>query len=286
MGLPTVSIVTISFNQGKFLEQAMDSVLRQDYPAIEYILVDPGSTDGSRDIIERYRNGPGGRRIAAVIYRSDIGPADGLNHGFAAASGNLFAYLNADDMLLPGAVSRAVRALLDTQLAVVHGDGYFIDAGGRVLRRCFSNEYSVRNYVLGGAVVMQQSSFWRREWHERVGGFNPENRTWWDGEFFFKIAAAGGRLRHVREYWSCFRIHPASITGSGRNNADYVADQRKVLLPHLKVYRERYGRLLPLFALWARAIKYIGDPRMVALRLMEATFRQYLLPDPALNDRN
>ena len=77
--MPRVSIVTISFNQEKFLERTIRSVLAQDYPEIEYIVVDPGSTDGSRDIIERYRD-----RIAHVIFEPDKGPSDGLNKGFAA----------------------------------------------------------------------------------------------------------------------------------------------------------------------------------------------------------
>src|ERR1700761_7428026 len=100
-----VSIVTISFNQGAFLESAIRSVLEQDYGDIEYIVVDPGSTDGSREILERYRD-----RITKLILDPDDGPADGLNHGLAAATGEIFAYINADDMLLPGAVREAIGA--------------------------------------------------------------------------------------------------------------------------------------------------------------------------------
>src|SRR6202171_6644991 len=101
-----VSIVTISFNQAPFLERAIRSVVEQDYPDIEYIVVDPGSTDGSRDIIERYRS-----RISQVIYEPDHGPADGLNKGFASATGDIFGSINADDAFLPGAVRGGVTAL-------------------------------------------------------------------------------------------------------------------------------------------------------------------------------
>ena len=97
-----VSIVTISFNQAEFLERTIESVLAQDYPEIEYIVVDPGSTDGSREIIDRYRS-----RISKVILRPDRGAADGLNHGFAEATGEIFGFLNSDDLLLPGAASKA-----------------------------------------------------------------------------------------------------------------------------------------------------------------------------------
>jgi glycosyltransferase involved in cell wall biosynthesis len=255
-----LSIVTISFNQAEYLEEAIKSVLGQDYPSIEYIVVDPGSSDGSREIIERYR-----KRIGKIVYEPDKGPADGLNHGFAHATGEVFAYLNADDVLLPGSVSSAMKALEDPSLAVVYADGYFIDSDGKILRRCFSNTYSVWRYALGGAIIMQQSSFWRADWHRRMGGFNVENRTWWDGEFFFRIALAGGKLRHIREYWSYFRIHGESITGSGRTNDKYVAHERQVLAPHVK----RYGPLLPLARLGAQLIKHLEDPRIIVARLGE-----------------
>lgn len=89
---PRVSIVTISFNQAQFVERAILSVLEQDYPHIEYIVVDPGSTDGSREIIDKYRD-----RIARIIFESDDGPADDLNKGFAKASGEIYGFLNSEN---------------------------------------------------------------------------------------------------------------------------------------------------------------------------------------------
>ena len=121
-----VSIVTISFNQARYLPRAIASVLSQDYTDIEYIVVDPGSTDGSRGIIERYEH-----RLARVVLDPDDGPADGLNHGFAFATGDVVAYINADDALLPGAVRQAVDYLIANQdVDVVYGDGYIVDADG------------------------------------------------------------------------------------------------------------------------------------------------------------
>jgi glycosyltransferase involved in cell wall biosynthesis len=95
MTQPKVSIVTISYNQCAFLERAIQSVLAQNYPEVEYIVVDPGSTDGSRDIIERYRS-----RISKLILEPDKGPVDGLNKGFSVATGEIYGYLNA---LVPSA---------------------------------------------------------------------------------------------------------------------------------------------------------------------------------------
>ena len=115
------SIVTISFNQARFLERAIVSVIEQKGVELEYIVVDPGSTDGSRDIIERHRD-----LIAHVVFEKDKGPADGLNKGFSHATGSIYGYLNADDVLefgssaqgcgifrTPAAGGRCLRTLLD-----------------------------------------------------------------------------------------------------------------------------------------------------------------------------
>src|ERR1700685_847119 len=100
------SVVTISFNQRQYLEEALRSVLTQDYPAIEYIVVDPVSTDGSRELIESFAS-----QLARVIFEPDRGAADGLNNGFQHASGDIFGFLNSDDVLLPGVMSNVAHAL-------------------------------------------------------------------------------------------------------------------------------------------------------------------------------
>ena len=92
-----ISIVTLSYNQRTFLREAIDSVLQQDHPDLEYIVVDPGSTDGSREFIRSY-----GEQVAQVVFEPDQGAADGLNKGFSRATGEVFGFLNADDYLLPG----------------------------------------------------------------------------------------------------------------------------------------------------------------------------------------
>src|ERR1039458_5622209 len=99
-----ISIVTLSYNQRVFLREAIDSILQQDYPDLEYIVVDPGSTDGSRELLRSY-----GERISHVIFELDQGAADGLNKGFGQASGEIFGFLNADDFLLPGSLHRVAE---------------------------------------------------------------------------------------------------------------------------------------------------------------------------------
>src|SRR5688572_21687448 len=143
-----VSIVTISFNQVRFLEQAICSVLEQDYPNIEYIVVDPGSTDGSREIIEKYRS-----RLARVIFEPDLGPADGLNKGFSLASGDILGYINSDDYYLPAAVTKIVRYFQKhPDVDVVSGNAQITDANNHILRHTYSDKYSVLGDAYGYSI--------------------------------------------------------------------------------------------------------------------------------------
>jgi glycosyltransferase involved in cell wall biosynthesis len=219
-----VSIVTISFNQAKFVERTILSVLEQDYPNVEYIVVDPGSTDGSRDIIERYSS-----RISKIILDPDKGPADGLNNGFNAATGEVFGFLNADDVLLPGSLRR-VAEFFDRQpkCDLVLGNGNVIDGEDNLLRHVSTRPFTAHRYFHDGVRFIQQSTFFRREAFNQLGGFNIENRTCWDGELFVGMVKQGATVEYVNEDLAAFRIHPASISGSGRVEAKYRKDCRRI----------------------------------------------------------
>jgi glycosyltransferase involved in cell wall biosynthesis len=219
-----VSVATISLNQAHFLREAIESVLAQDHPDVEYIVVDAGSTDGSRDLVNEYRD-----LIAQVVYEADDGPADGLNKALRLATGEIWACVNADDLLPVHAVSSAVEMFeRDPSLDVVYGDGYIVDANGRVLRRERSDRFSARRYAYGIGMVVQQSTFIRRRAALRVGGYNAANRTCWDGELLLDLAIAGSPMRHVNDVWGIFRVHPDSISGSRRAAEQYQADRRRL----------------------------------------------------------
>jgi glycosyltransferase involved in cell wall biosynthesis len=255
-----VSIVTISFNQAEFLERAIRSVVDQDYSDIEYIVVDPGSTDGSRDIIERYRS-----RISRVIYQPDRGPADGLNEGFACATGDIFGYINADDAYLPGAIREAVAAFDNNNADVIYGDGYIVDENDRCIRRCVSTPFKVRRFILGAAVILQQSTFFTANAYRDVGSFNVENRTCWDGELLFGFAAGGKKFLHVPRYWSLFRLYSSSISGSGRSLQQYYRDYQRIVEPAIAPYKW----MLPVARAAARLEKHLIDPRAALFRLRD-----------------
>jgi glycosyltransferase involved in cell wall biosynthesis len=256
-----ISIVTLSFNQGRYLERAIRSVLGQR-PGVdlEYIVVDPGSKDGSREIIERYRSS-----IDHVVTTPDAGPADGLNKGLALCTGDLFGYLNADDTLLPGALRSVVDAFQARPRAdVVHAHGYLTDSNDRILRRCYADRYSVRMAARGLAFVLQPSTFFRRRALQLTDGFNVENRIAWDAELLLDMALRGARIERIDAYWSTFRLHPEGITGSGSHADAHTAFLRRMFR---RVHGRDGGPADALATLGLRVLKHLSHPRAAIERL-------------------
>ena len=246
------------------------------YPDVEYIVVDPGSSDGSREIIERYRS-----RLAGVVLEPDNGPADGLNRGFAQASGEVFGYLNSDDVLLSHAVANAVHALRkDPEADVVYGHGYVLDEDDVILRRFHSRRFTLWRYAHEAADVMQPATFVRRVAFSGVGGFNPDNRVMWDAELLIDLALAGSRFVRRRQYWALFRLHAASISGSGGGEPDPKRAARQG--PFAYEIRQNRERLFEkaigrprrpsdrVVRTGARVLGWAMDPTHVAIRLHES----------------
>ncbi len=220
-----VSIVTISYNQGRFLEQCIQSVIQQTYPNIEYIVVDPGSTDGSRGIIERYQD-----RIDHLILEPDDGAADGLNKGFRRATGDIFGFLNADDYLSSNAIERIMSVFHKSQnYDVVSGHGYIVDENGAVVRPIYSHRFNLKAYAYGACVLVQQSTFFRKQLFFQVDGFNSANKIHWDGEFWVDLALKGARFGRINQYLASFRVYADSISGSGRYETMYRKEHERIV---------------------------------------------------------
>ncbi|MCQ8119703.1 glycosyltransferase family 2 protein [Methylomonas rosea] len=221
-----LSIVTISFNQANYLERSIESVINQDYPNIEYIIVDPGSTDGSRDIIEKYRD-----RIAKIIYEPDQGPGDGLNKGFSFATGDIYGYLNSDDTLMPGALKYIAEQFENNpSVDVISGHAYIVDKEDNIVHKVFSHPFSLASYAVGCCVLVQQSTFFKPAIFARIGGFNKSNKLCWDGELMVDMALNGAKFKLVRKFLSCFRIYDDSITGSGQQVGDKYREQHQKIV--------------------------------------------------------
>lgn len=256
-----ISIVTLSFNQVAFLEKAIRSVLDQDYPEIEYIVIDPGSTDGSRDLIARYQD-----RITRVILEPDAGPADGLNKGLAAATGDIFGYINADDRLLPGAIASIAAAFRNQPAAdIIYGHGFIEDLSRGTCQPFLASPPPFSPWLMahGGMVFLQQSTFFRLPALRRAGGFNPANRTCWDWELLVDLARTGARAQRIDKALSVFTLHGESISGSGRLEQQYQTDQKRLFA---KLLGREPGPTHRAACLTARLIKLARDPRMLALK--------------------
>jgi glycosyltransferase involved in cell wall biosynthesis len=254
------SIVTISCNQVRYLERAILSVISQEGVEVEYIVVDPGSTDGSRELIGQYRD-----RIAVAILERDTGPSDGLNRGFSVATGDVFGFLNSDDELLPGALARIAEAFeLNPRADVVSGCGYFVDGDDHRLRAIVPSMLTPWLYGHGGVSVFQQGTFFKAEWFRRVGGFRMDNRTCWDGELFLDMALAGARFVTIGSDVANFRIHEGSITGSGRLNEKYRIDCERLFE---KTFGRKRGTRDALTGVLARLAKWLVDPTYLVRRL-------------------
>ncbi|HEY57609.1 MAG TPA: glycosyltransferase [Anaerolineae bacterium] len=200
--LPLVTIVTPSYNQARFLEATIQSVLAQDYPHIEYIIVDGGSTDGSVEIIRRYAN-----RLAWWVSEPDRGQTDAINKGFAHAHGEILAWLNSDDTYEPHAVREAVEALLQhPEVGLVYGDANYIDEEGRIIGHFPAAQTDYRRLRRGYVHIPQQAAFFRAALWRQVGPLDPSFYFAMDYDLWVRMAKVS-QLLYVPRVWANFRIH-------------------------------------------------------------------------------
>lgn len=198
--LPLVSIVTPCLNAARFLEETIQSVLAQDYPELEYLVMDAGSNDGTLEILRRYEN-----RLR-YISRPDRGTADAINKGFRGTRGEILAWLNADDTYLPQAVSRAVEALAaNPEAAAVYGEGYWMDSRGEVLGR-YPTSPSASVALRRECCICQPACFIRRKPLEDVGLLNADLHASFDYDLWIRLTKQY-RLVHIPEYLAKSRMH-------------------------------------------------------------------------------
>ena len=203
------SIVTISYNQIEFLPDCVQSIITQLHENDEYIIQDPGSTDGSLEYIQSLAS-------VTLSQQKDDGGADGLNIGFELATRDYFYFLNSDDVMLPGSLAR-VRSIIEKNpdIDVFCFTGFKTNQMLQPIRLMTSRNFSSKNWLSGKCSVFQQGVFFKRDAFRKIGGFNPKNKTCWDGELLMDLYNSGVRFGFFNDPIALFRIHNKSITGSG-----------------------------------------------------------------------
>lgn len=203
---PKVSIVIPVYNAADYVREAIDSVLAQDYPDVELIVLNDGSTDNSLDIIKEYE----GRLIWGT--HENRGQANTMNKGWQMASGDILSYLSADDLLLPHAVSKSVACLCEhEEVVLTYGDYELIDEKSELIKRVNAPDFDYYTMVVKTVCMPGPGVFFRRSVFEKTGGWNPELRQVPDYDYWIR-AGLNGAFARIPVSLARFRVHEASQT--------------------------------------------------------------------------
>lgn len=203
-----ISIITPSFNQSAYIDNTIQSVLNQDYPNIEYIIIDGGSTDGSVDIIKQYQD-----KLAYWVSEPDNGQSDALNKGFKRATGDIVAWINSDDMYVAGAFAKAAKYFNDhPDVDMIYGNCDLVDEQGKILIYQRAAEFDLKKLVRM-CMIPQPSVFMRRKMLDELGYLDTSFRYVMDYDLWLR-AERGYNIRHLDAILSCFRLHDSSKTVS------------------------------------------------------------------------
>lgn len=252
MQYPKVTIVTPSYNQAEFLEETMLSVLNQDYPNLEYIVVDGGSTDGSVDIIKKYED-----RLAWWVSEPDNGQSEAINKGFARATGEIFNWLNSDDILYPYAIRIAVHFLKkNPHCELVYGNRIVIDQKGRivdVLEPVSTNKMLAKFAYR----IPQETTFFTADLWRRVNGLNESLHFVMDTDLWHRFMKETDFF-YIPEFLGAYRKHEESksVYGLGRDNLSEDA------IKEMQFLRDNYSNFFSRFRFLRKGIGYFNMLRL------------------------
>ncbi len=223
---PVVSVVTPSFNQGTYIEKTIVSVLAQDHPNVEYLVVDGGSTDNTLDILKKY----GGK--IKWLSEHDRGQADAIQKGIGMTEGDIIAWLNSDDILLPGSISKVVEAFHhNPDMAMVYGKSHFIDSAEKIVGK-FPTEPFDFDRLAAFNFICQPSAFFKREAFYDVGGLDLNLDYALDYDLWIRIGQKF-QLMYLPEFLASYRLHETSKTVAYHHALE---NHKEVLDTALKYY--------------------------------------------------
>jgi glycosyltransferase involved in cell wall biosynthesis len=210
-GKPKITIVMPTLNQAKYIEEAIQSIISQRYENLEYLVFDGGSTDGTLDILKRYED--------YLQWRSekDRGQADAINKGLKKATGEIVGYLNSDDTLEPGALGKIANYFMDNpEIDLVYGEGYLMNEDGSGKHRFPATEpqFDLWRLIHVWDFILQQSTFWRRRLHDRIGYFNESLHFGLDWDYWIR-AGKTGKVGYIPECLGCLREYEAAKSFAG-----------------------------------------------------------------------
>lgn len=245
---PRISIVTPSFNQGRYIKETLDSVFEQRYPNLEYILMDGGSSDETLQVVEPYLP-----RFAHFQSGPDGGQSAAIATGFAKTSGEIMAYLNSDDVLLPGALNYVSQFFEhNPHIDVIYSHRCIVDAGGTIQGHWILPPHSsflMRRWDL----IPQETCFWRRRIFEREGNVDPTYRFAMDYDLFVRFMRSG-RFRRVNRFLAAFRMHDEAKT---------TTQLASIGMEEIRQVYSRYN---------IRPVRYLGEIFQSSVRIRSAAF--------------
>lgn len=208
--LPLVSIITPSYNQGKYLARTIESVLNQTYRNIEYLVIDGASTDESVAILKSYE----GKLF--WISEKDDGQTSAINKGLRLAKGDILCYLNSDDVLVPSAIQKVVDFFLQNpDCDLIYGNADYIDENDHVIGQYRTDDYSFER-LMQDCMICQPAAFWRRRVIDTVGLFNETLNCVMDYEYWLRLGRSGGIIRYLNDKLAASRLYPETKTMSLR----------------------------------------------------------------------
>jgi len=259
MNLPKVSIITPSYNHGQFIERTILSVLNQNYPNLEHIVIDGGSKDNTIEILKKYSH---------LIWKSesDKGQSDAFNKGLRMASGEIIGWLNSDDIYLSKIIHKVVKVFENNpEVSVVYGDSYYINENDRIIRKYRSGDFDLKRLLTCGyCYIPPMSAFIKKQVFDSVKYPLDINLHYcMDHDLFIRIAIAGFKFKYVPEFFSAFRrskINKTTINIKLMRKESYIISKKygggKYISLHINYFLAKIYLLFPFLTNFLRKIRY------------------------------